>query len=98
MDKINEEDNSISAVTKYLQRVINVENVKISIVEDKTSDNNGYIFTTDEVNNDPMISIYRYNNIYIIFEFCNADVSEYFMIDSADTVSDFSNIMIDMLR
>jgi len=95
---IDEEDNNILAVTKYLQGAINDENVKISIVEDKTFDNNGFIFTTDEVNNNPMISIYRYNNIYIIFEFYNASISEDFMIDSADTVSDFSSIMVDILR
>jgi len=92
------EDNSILAVTKYLQGIINDKNVKISIVEDKTFDNNGFIFTTDEVYNNPMISIYRHNNFYIIFEFYNASISEDFMINSADIVSDFSSIVVDILR
>jgi hypothetical protein len=98
LDEISEEDNSILAVTKYLQGIINEDNVRISIIEDKTLDNNGYIFTTDEVNSNPMISLYRYNNMNIVFELYNAEISKDFMTDAAGTGRDFADIMIDILR
>jgi hypothetical protein len=98
LDEISEEDNSILAVTKYLQGIINEDNVRISIIEDKTLENKGYIFTTDEVNSNPMISLYRYNNMYIVFELYNAEISKDFMTDAADTIRDFADIMIDILR
>lgn len=97
LDEINKEDDSILAVTKYIQGSINDDSIKISFIEDKTSDNKGFIFTTDETDKTPMIEIYRYNQIYIIFEFNDAVISEDFIVNLENIIKNISNILPSIL-
>jgi hypothetical protein len=97
LDEISEEDNSILAVTKYLQGSIEDNSIKISFIEDKTFDNNGFIFTTEQADSNPMIYIYRYNNIYIILEFYNAEISNDFMNDLSLVITNVSKMIISLL-
>lgn len=97
LDEINKEDESILAVTKYIQGIINNDSIKISFIEDKTYDNSGFIFTTDETDKNPIIEIYRYNQIYIIFEFNDAVMSEEFIVKLENVIKEISNILTSIL-
>lgn len=86
-DTVHGADGSIMSMTGLIQGIVSEKgnSICINIIEDKTFDNGGYIFSNissfsyDYFNNygseKYTVSVYKYKNCYIVFEFFNSDLS-----------------------
>lgn len=98
------DDGRIMAVAHFLQGIIKVKNnvIIISIVQDKTFDNGGYLFTNtcslysryfDSSDNDKYtMSMYKYKKCYVVFEFYNPSLTAE---EKTDFIKEFSSLLKD---
>ena len=68
MFKIENKGSNPLAEVIFNQSIVHNDSMRISLVEDNTSYNNGFVYTTDLTDNASIVKIYRYNRLYIIIE------------------------------
>ncbi|HHT95896.1 MAG TPA: hypothetical protein P5064_04015 [Clostridia bacterium] len=74
--EIDKESSSTLAEVTYNQSIIQDNSVIVTLVEDNTSDNGGFVYTTDLTDNASLVAVYRYDKLYVIFELHGESFSE----------------------
>jgi hypothetical protein len=86
--EIRKKGESVLAETTYYQgTILKDRKAIVSIAEDNVVENNGFIYTTATTDDTPGIQIYRYNKLYLIFEFYDDPATAFWNNDVVRSVA-----------